>query len=299
MSRHKNKLRQLLEYACLKTIIKTVDRMPLDKALKSAGKWADLWYFAHHSRRRIARENIRLSGIAHDEKEISRIARSSFRHFATLMIETLKIDPLSTSNSQNIHIENAISPKANDILNNSSKGLIIASGHVGNWEIAAQLLTRFKTVAAIARDMNNPYINQLVSKRRTKANLSFIPKYDNAISKSKAILKKGGVLAIMTDQHARKGGIIAEFLGRPASTYPTAALLHLATGMPICFCSCIRLTPALYRLIVLDPITHERTGNNEQDIRIITEKINRELEKIIREYPEQYLWGHRRWRVSS
>ncbi len=299
VSRHKNKLELLLEYACLKAVISAFDRMSLEKALGMAENWADFWYFMHRSRRNIACENIRLGGIASDEQEISRIARSSFRHFATLLIEGMKFDPLAPEGAANVHVETVIAPRANDILSDAGKGMIAVSGHIGNWELGVQLLSRFKPVAAIARKMNNPYVDRLVNERRKRANLLLISKYDNPIRKARAALKNAGALAMLTDLNARKRGIIVDFLGRPASTYPTAALLHLATGAPICFGSCIRLGPASYRFSVHDPIIHERTGDNKRDIREITEAINRELEAVVRKYPEQYLWGHRRWRIPS
>lgn len=289
----------MIEYACLKITLRLFDFMSLASATRTAERLADLWYILHTSRSRIARKNIRQSGIANNEEEAARIARASFRHFAVLLVETLKSASFLTENTWRERTELAISPETTALLKDPKRGVILISGHIGSWEIAAQLLSYFKPISAIARGLNNPYADKLMNEKRTHEQLSFISKYDNAMSRAKSVIKSGHMLAIISDQHARKGGIMIDFFGKPASTYPTAALLHLATGAPLCFVHCIRTGPGSYRLTVLDPITHKRSGNNESDITTILGKINHELEEIIRKYPEQYLWGHRRWRVQS
>lgn len=300
MARHKTKkIRYLIEYACLRAILRLFDLMSPTNATRSAERLADLWYILHASRRRIARKNILQSGITNNEKEAGSIARASFRHFAVLLVETMKSSSFLTENTWQERTELVISPETTTLLKDPERGVIVISGHIGSWEIAAQLLSYFKPISAIARGLNNPYADKLMNEKRTHERLSFISKYDNALSRAKSVIKNGQILAIISDQHARKGGIMIDFFRKPASTYPTAALLHLATGAPICFVHCIRTRPGFYRLTVLDPITHKRSGNNESDITTILGKINHELEEIIRKYPEQYLWGHRRWRVQS
>ena len=289
----------MIEYACLKITLRLFDFMSLASATRTAERLADLWYSLHASRSRIARKNIRQSGIANNEEEAARIARASFRHFAVLLVETMKSPSFLTENTWQERTELAISPETTALLKDPKRGVILVSGHIGSWEIAAQLLSYFKPISAIARGLNNPYADKLMNEKRTHEQLSFISKYDNAMSRAKSVIKSGHMLAIISDQHARKGGIMIDFFGKPASTYPSAALLHLATGAPLCFVHCIRTGPISYRLTVLDPITHKRSGNNESDITTILGKINHELEEIIRKYPEQYLWGHRRWRVQS
>ena len=104
------------------------------------------------------------------------------------------------------------------------------------------------------------------------------------------------MLAILLDQHARKGGVVVDFFGRPASTHRSAAVLHLATGAPLCFGACIRTGPMKFRIRLAALIRHTSTGNHKQDVQSILERLTHELEARIRTDPEQYLWAHRRWR---
>jgi KDO2-lipid IV(A) lauroyltransferase len=85
-------------------------------------------------------------------------------------------------------------------------------------------------------------------------------------------------------------------MGRPASTHTSPARLHLKTGAPIIAGAFIRVGLFQYRMVTAEPIRFAPTGDKEQDIAMLTTEINRRLEAVIRRYPEQYLWAHKRWR---
>ena len=90
--------------------------------------------------------------------------------------------------------------------------------------------------------------------------------------------------------------MMVEFFGHEASTHTAIALLHLTTKIPICFGCCRRTGPFKFELSATGPFTFERTGNKEQDVRLILEALNHELEEQIRQDPSQYMWAHRRWK---
>ena len=89
-----------------------------------------------------------------------------------------------------------------------------------------------------------------------------------------------------------------EFLGQTASVHSAPARLHLMTGFPLLFGCFIRTGPLRYRMIVTPPILRTpSTGDRDHDARVITEDLTHRLEVLVRRYPEQYLWMHRRWRT--
>jgi KDO2-lipid IV(A) lauroyltransferase len=294
------KLRYFAEYLLALGLFALVDVLPLvcSEALVSAG--AEFWYFVSPRRRAIAIDNILQSGICTDHKAAARIARASFRHFGLVILESLKSKRILEGADWREHVDVHVSPELEKILFDPKQGLILASGHFGSWEIAAQLMSLVKPVAGVTRRMNNPYVDKLLQKRKPRERFFLIPKYDKQnVGRFLQIVKEGNVLALMLDQHASWGGIQIDFLGRPAFNHTTVALLHLVTKVPLCFGYCRRTGRHHYELRATGPFRYKPTGNKQEDIKRILEDLTRELEKVIREAPEQYLWGHRRWKAQT
>ncbi len=290
------KLRYLAEYAALRPLLALIDAMSLRSAERLAIVLADIYFAAASRRRGVTCDNVRRSGVASDETEVRRIAKESFRHFACLVIESLKSDAYLTAGSWRERIELDVAPETLALLEKPDQGLILISGHLGNWEIAAQVISYLKPVVGITRDMNNPYVDKLMKERKPRNNFKLTPKHDADMGRLLTTLKEGNVLALLIDQHARKGGMMIDFFGTPASTHTSHAMLHLITKIPLCFGYCVKTGPMQFTFKALPPITFERTGKRDDDVRAILEKLTRELEAAIRDYPEQYLWAHRRWR---
>jgi len=290
------KLRHLIEYALLRPLLALIDVLSLRSAERLATVLADIWFAAASRRRGITCDNVRRSGIASSEGEVRRIAKNSFRHFACLVIDSLKSDQYFTPETWRDHVELDVSPETMALLEKPGQGLILISGHLGNWEIAAQVISHIKPVVGITRDMNNPYTNKLMKQRKPRNRFKLTPKHDADMGRLLGTLKDGHVLALLIDQHAKSSGMMIDFFGTPASTHTSHAMLHLITKIPMCFGYCVKTGPMQFKLKALPPITAERTGNRKADVKAILEQLTRELESAIRAYPEQYLWAHRRWR---
>jgi len=100
----------------------------------------------------------------------------------------------------------------------------------------------------------------------------------------------------MIDQHATEGRVQVDFFGRPAWTTKAAALLHFTTRAPLVLACAVRTGPLKYEIQAVGPVKIPRTGDRERDARELTQALTREVEHFARRYPEQYLWGHRRWK---
>ncbi len=290
------KLRHIIEYALLRPLLALIDWLSPRAAERLAIALADI-YFAGASRRRgITCDNVRRSGVASNEVEVRRIAKHSFRHFACLVIDSLKSDKVFTPETWQNHVEMDVDPATMELMKKPGQAVILISGHIGNWEIAAQVISYIKPVVGITRDMNNPYTDKLMKKRKPRNNFKLTPKHDADMGRLLTTLKDGNVLALLIDQHARAGGMMIDFFGTPASTHKSHAMLHLITKIPLCFGYCVKTGPMQFKFKALPPIIAERTGNRNADVKVILEQLTIELEAAIRAYPEQYLWAHRRWR---
>jgi KDO2-lipid IV(A) lauroyltransferase len=111
-------------------------------------------------------------------------------------------------------------------------------------------------------------------------------------------LASGEIVALMVDQHAVRGGRVAvRFFDRPAWATKSVAMLHLATRVPVLLASAVRLGPLRYALEIVGPVTVERTGDRDRDASTLMQALTSEIERTVRQHPEQYMWAHRRWRT--
>jgi KDO2-lipid IV(A) lauroyltransferase len=293
------KLRHLAEYAALRAALLPLDALPLPRAARAAAALADAAFALGRSRRALATGNVLASGICADPAGAAAVARESFRHLAVVIVESLKAHRFLGETTWRDHVRLDAHPDALRLLQDPSAGLILATGHIGCWEVGAQALSYIKPVVAIARPMNNPYADRLMNRRRAAQRFRTTPKRGPGGSRLLSVIRRGEALAVMIDQHARDGGVILDFLGRPAATYTSPARLHLATAAPLCFASCVRTAPLAYRLRVSAPIVHPAGPDRARDVRAILEILTRHLEAAVRENPGQYLWAHRRWRAAD
>ncbi len=289
-------LRHLLEYQLLRLALAFIDKLSLDGAYRLARGLGGLWWQIDRDRRRVSYENIRGSGIETESSRAILLSRKAAEHFAMIVIESLKSAEILDGDHWREHVRLDISPDVMAVLDDPGRALIMASGHFGNWEMAAQVLSRFKPVAGITRRMNNPRVEELLRQIKPRYRFHPIPKYDADPTRLLAVLEKHEILALLTDQHASSGGVPIEFFGRPAATYTTAAMLHLVTRTPLCFAACRRLGPMRFELETSPLIDHRPSGDKRSDVRAIFATLNAHLEDVIRRDPDQYAWGHRRWR---
>jgi KDO2-lipid IV(A) lauroyltransferase len=290
------KLRHIIEYGLFRVFLALVDVLPLRAAHKMAEMVADLYFAAASRRRGITCDNVRRSGIAANEAEVRKIAKNSFRHFACLVIDSLKLDNYLTAENWQEHIDMDVDPATMELIKKPGQGVILISGHLGNWEIAAQVISFLKPVIGITRNMNNPHVDRLMKKRKPRNRFKLTPKHDANMGRFLVALKEGNVLALLIDQHARAGGMMIDFFGTPASTHKSHAMLHLITKIPICFGYCVKTGPMQFKFKALAPVSVTRSGKRNADVKAILEQLTVELEDAIRAYPEQFLWAHRRWR---
>ena len=94
-----------------------------------------------------------------------------------MVVETLRSAPYLENEGWRQHVRLAIHPEVEAVLNDPSQGLIVTSGHFGNWEIAAHVLSLFKPVVGVTRTMNNPLVERFVSERKPRFRFRAEPKY--------------------------------------------------------------------------------------------------------------------------
>lgn len=286
------------EYLLLRGAVGLLKGLPYRFALRLAEGFGSLAFAVVGSRRRIAVENVLRSGICATEADAVRVARASFRHMGAAGLESLKFVDLLENEAWRQHVRVHMPAALIEPVDDGWRSAVVASAHLGNWEIGGNILSCHRPVVAIARPMDNPKVDRYVNRIRFHSRFENLPKHMLRTRDLVDVLRDGGALAVMIDQHAGKRGMVLDFLGRPASTNTSVARLSRTTGSPVFFGTCVRRGPLAYDLRVVGPLHCARTRDREADVRELLQDLNGRLEAAIRENPEQYMWAHRRWRVS-
>jgi KDO2-lipid IV(A) lauroyltransferase len=288
-----------IEYLVIRILGLLYALVPANRAYDIGFSLSAFFYPVFRKRRRIAIGNILKAQITEDPAEADRIARQAFGHLSGHVCEALKTGRVIGPDTWREHIS-FDGPEAAWKLLMESPGvpIMILTGHLGAWEAAVSIISFTRPMIAVARKMNNPFVERFLKKHHFRGEITIIPKQ---MGFTPSVLRewkvKGAAMTLLMDQHAGpKHGVLVDFMGHPASTHTSPARLHLKTGAPIIAGAFVRDGLFQYRMVTAEPIRFAPSGDKEKDVADLTAEINRRIEAVIRRYPEQYLWAHKRWR---
>jgi KDO2-lipid IV(A) lauroyltransferase len=109
-------------------------------------------------------------------------------------------------------------------------------------------------------------------------------------------LKGNRILAMLIDQDTKVRGVMVDFFGRKANTAAGAAILARRLSVPVIAGFIHRTEDGCHRIKIYPPIEMTNTGDYRKDIEENTQKYTQIIEKHIKEFPEDWVWIHRRWR---
>ncbi|CAN5172213.1 lysophospholipid acyltransferase family protein [soil metagenome] len=179
------------------------------------------------------------------------------------------------------------------------RGVLITTGHLGNWEmLVLGFAALYEPISYLARPLDNPKIDEMLNRLRTRFGNRPINKTNSAMLAIR-ILREGGILGILSDVNAHpKEGVFVPFFGVPACTLSGAAMLAIRSNAFIFPTFCIwDKKNRRYRFVHGPLLEPSNTGDRKQDVIATTAAYTAEIEKIIRAYPDQWMWIHRRWKT--
>ena len=245
--------------------------------------------------RRLARENLRIAfGDQRSERDLARLTRQHFRRLGANLLCTVKIGTMPLEQAAKcLEIENV------DVVHNelrAGRAVLMVLSHLGPWELFAQLLAReldYVRMGCVYQQLGNRHIDADVLRKRARAGLELFDRregFQGAIE----LLRTGGVMGVLSDQHAGDQGLWAPFFGRLASTSPLAGLLAKRTKAAVICAGIFTAGPARWRMVFTPPL-NEPTDSVEE----ITAKANRAIAEQIRSAPEDWFWVHNRWKTPN
>ncbi len=284
-----------LTYLILKGFSIFVNLLPEGFSLWMGRRLGSLAYYLDREHRKVAFQNLLIAfGQEKSEEELHAIARKTFQNLGMIAIEFFRIPRMDIENfKKNLAVEGLDMAME---LSKKKRGILLLVSHFGNWELMG-LMSKMvgHPIMVIAKPMKNRYVDKFITGIRQAAGLDVIPP-EKASRKVIQALSENRAVGILIDQRAKRSeGVWVDFFGKKAPTTPGLALLALKTGAPILPVFMVRNGFQEHRLLIKEPLELIRTGNVKKDVEANTQLINHTLESMIRQYPDQWFWVHRRW----
>jgi KDO2-lipid IV(A) lauroyltransferase len=295
--KRKHSLAHRAEYALAHSLEATLSAIP-ERAADSLGRIIGSSLSRIGIRRDVVESNLRLAFPERSDDWILDTMRRAYQHLgreATAMMRLSKLHPQDV-------IDRTDAVGWNELESSLSlgKGVLLVTGHYGNWEIAAAAVAaRGVPIAAIVRRQGNRLVDERLQQLRRDLGVETIYQ-GQAPARVPRILRANGVVGIVGDQDARRSGVFVPFFGHPASTHRGPALFALRLGAPVFSCIARRLPGDDIRYQVAgERVEFTPSGELDADIHSLTAELALRLERQVRLAPEQYFWFHKRWKTAT
>jgi phosphopantetheine--protein transferase-like protein len=262
-----------------------------------------LFYHLLPFRRTLVLANLRrVFGEVLGERELRSLAQAYWAHFARFLVEFIRLPFMGLKRQEAwVRVENIEAPIR---AHAGGKGLLVLTGHFGNWEVATVAgLSQFPQYRRLFHFVRRPlkpfWLNAFVTRRFRRWGFGTLPKR-GSLDAILDLLAGGAILVYVLDQHAAaKEGVTVDFLGHPASTFKSLAILALHTGAPVIPAGCWREPDGTHVLRFEAPLPLIECEDVGEAIRQNTQAYNAALEKMLLRHPEQWIWMHRRWKIGA
>jgi KDO2-lipid IV(A) lauroyltransferase len=250
----------------------------------------------HH--RRIVLDNLAGAFPEWPRSQRVAVARDAFRNWARIAAELVKAEDMAEGRT--LESIRMLDRKAAE-LGVSGRGVLALTAHTGNFELLARLLGRVGTrrVVVFHRRMANRFVEQLLLRERDAMNVATLGR-GIVVREALRVLARGDILVVPLDQNqSRKHGVFVEFFGRPACTSTMLARLSLATGVTVQPAFAIWEGDDLVAVLgeAIAPPVGTPSATRARVVQELTGRYTREVERVIRLYPSQWNWAHRRWKT--
>jgi KDO2-lipid IV(A) lauroyltransferase len=248
-------------------------------------------------RRQVTLDNLRRAfGDSMNPRERLETGRRSYINFAKSMIEFASIGRVKEEKLRELvfftgeeYVEEALK---------RGGGAILVAGHFGSWELlGAAMAAKSMPIDFLVGEQTNNLVDSYINRLRRSAGIGTIP-IGVSIRGIFTSLKKNRIVAMLSDQDARKAGIFVDFFGIPSSTYPGAAQFAYRANCPIIFSYVVRRGNETHDAVFLPPIEINPEAEKKLEIMRLTSLYTKALEECVRKYPDQYFWAHKRWKTK-
>ena len=239
----------------------------------------------------VVKSNIKKAFPNINSSDLQRISNSMWKNYGKVFAEFMFMKNFRFGKlAKKIEIEGQ---EILDEIKSSNKQVIFISGHFSNFELMAMHLEKSNiNISTIYRPLNNIFLNGIMERVRIKYICkNQIKKGIGGLKKLIKLKKNNFSTALMIDQRVSEG-ILSNFFNQEALTTTIPAQLVKKFNIPIIPVFIKRIEGVSYKIKINKPLYFSK----EASIKNITEDLNKVLEKMIINNPEEWIWSHNRWK---
>jgi KDO2-lipid IV(A) lauroyltransferase len=297
----KSSIQIRIEYIAARGVLTVLSALPF-----AAAEWigitaGKLGYHLLGKLRRVGDRNLELAFPEKPSEERTRILKGAFRNMGRVMAVVSRFDSLDPQNLTKIieYVPDANFDRQYQQTKDDGRGRIILGGHLGNWELQAfSYPIFFEPLTFLARRMDNPLIEEMIMRIRTRLGNRQIDK-TNAAAPILRALRSGGTVGVLADVNSHpKEGVFVPFFGIPACTATGIAMLaSRANAVIVPMFAIWNEGKRRYSIVHGDIIEPANTGDRKRDVEETTAMCVAATERVVRAYPDQWIWIHKRWKT--
>lgn len=295
---HVRRLRQGLETAVMRGFLGAAGLVPRRWHEALATRLGGLLADVMPLRRRVIDENLLIAFPEKSAAERRRLRRDTYIHTLLFTLELAYIRKADPAQIAAAVVEGGPGREHLEAMIASGQGFLIGCAHFGNWEwLGAWMALRTGRFGVVYKPMHNPGSEALAQELRGRFGMAIFSTRERVPRGLFGHLRKGGIVAILADQDARKGGTFYPFFGRPASTATGLASLAVRLGTPILPGFCLRDGLGRFSPVIFPPLYPDPQADPAAEEERLTRAYLACIEEVIRLAPAQYFWLHQRWKT--
>lgn len=285
-----------MQYKILKMVSYIVCRMPYSLVLALGKAFGKIYYHLAARQRQRAITQMQ-EGLKISAEQADRIVVELFNNLGQTFLEVMYMPALTPEKIRRyVTVENMHYLK--DALA-EEHGVVLLTAHIGNWEwLGATLAMADLPVTTVIKRQPNDQHTQILNEYREMVGIEVFARGTTELVGAAKALKKGKILAFLADQDAGPNGVFVKFLGKMAATPLGPGVFAKRFKSPVVPVFIVRNPDGGHKVLVNKPLYYQDTGNETDDLYLITEQMTRVIEATIREYPANWLWFQKRWNTK-
>ncbi len=295
MATHGREIRHWLEYAAVRGALSLAGRIPIAAGGRIGALIGRAAFDLVRARRSVSLDNI-VASLGVSRAQATHIARAAYRDHGRCLMEFCAFAHLTSA--EILALATCEGWENMERVRAERKGGIIITAHQANWElVGAWIAASDIPLHYLVGQQTNARVDDVINDIRSREKIGIIRR-SVALRKVLQALSAGEFVATMPDQDARKGGVMVDFLGRPASTVRGPALFAIRRGCPIVPCFMTR-QGSRHLLTIEAPLYPAVAASEDDAVRDLTQRYTDRIAARIRMHPDEYFWPHRRWKTKA